>query len=75
MVMNKIYIIVWTGRDSDTGYWGQYPCLEDGFFTNKQKAQEYADYLNASEEPEYDEDAEEKSEYGITEIMRNGGIK
>lgn len=70
--MNKIYIIVWIGRDSDTEFWGNYPCLEHGFFTNKEKAQKYADYLNASIEPEYDEEAEEKPEYGITEITKNG---
>jgi hypothetical protein len=71
--MNKIYIIVWTGRDSDTEHWDKYPCLEDGFFTDKEKAQEYADYLNASEEPEYDEYAEEESGYGIVEILKNKG--
>lgn len=69
--MDEIYIIVWTGRDSDTGYWGHYPCLDDGFFTSKKEAEEYAEYLNASEEPEYDEDAEESTSYGVVKLIKN----
>lgn len=66
--MNDIYIIVWTGRDSESGVWDTYPCYNYGYFTNKDSAQEFADILNKTEPREYDEDANDMETYGIQVI-------
>lgn len=69
--MNKIYLIVWTGRDCDSGVWDNYPYFEAGFFTSKQKAQEWADYMNETSEFDYDEDAEDTPSFQIMSVVRN----
>lgn len=66
-----IYVIVWTGRDCDSGVWDTYPMLDEGFFYDKHKAQDWADYLNASEMPDYDADAEDMPSYGIQSVCLN----
>lgn len=66
--MTDIYIIVWTGRDSESGVWDTYPCYNYGYFTNKDSAQEFADILNKTEPREYDTDADDMETYGIQVI-------
>lgn len=68
--MQKIYMLVWVGRDYDTGYWGEYPCLDEGFFTDENAAQEYADYLNDSGEFDYDDDREETPHYRVQYVNK-----
>lgn len=63
--MNKIYLIMWNGRDVDSDIWDSYPCYDQGFFLNKQKAQDCADYLNKTSDFDYDYEAEETPNYSI----------
>lgn len=68
--MQKIYVLVWIGRDDETGHWGEYPCLGEGFFTDEKIAQKYADYLNDTAEFDYDNDAEETPYYRVQYVYR-----
>lgn len=66
--MKDIYIIVWTGRDSDSDIWGTYPRYNYGYFISKESAQEFADILNKTEPGEYDSNAYNTEAYGIQVI-------
>ena len=63
--MQEIYLIVWVGRDCESGVWGEYPCLDFGYFTDKNKAQSKADELNNETPREYDTDADDIETYVI----------
>lgn len=68
--MKEIYLIVWVGRDCDSGVWGEYPCLDIGYFTDKNKAQERADLLNNMCPLEYDTDADDIETYVVQVITK-----
>lgn len=65
----ELYVIVWTGRDCESGVWDEYPCFQYGYFTSKLEALQRATDLNNEEPGEYDEDAEEESAYGVKTIL------
>ena len=66
--MNEIYVIVWTGRDCQSDVWDTYPMLDEGYFTDKQKAQSYADYLNKEQYGDIDPDCDDQEQYGIVAV-------
>lgn len=45
----EIYVIVYSGRDKDSGVWDEYPCLDYGYFTDKDAADKFAEHLNKEE--------------------------
>ena len=65
----ELYVIVWTGRDCESGVWDEYPCFQYGYFTSKLEALQRATDLNNEEPGEYDDDAEEESAYGVKTIL------
>lgn len=67
--MNKIYIIVWVGRDSDSDVWDEYPEYRFGFFTNEDTVKAKVFSLNKSTPGEFDENAEEAEGYSYREIL------
>ena len=69
--MKRIYIITWTGRDSDSGVWDTYPCWEHGFFTDITKAEYYANYLNNHEPQEFDDQADEPTGYWFIGVEKH----
>ena len=66
--MNKIYVISWAGRDSDSGIWATYPVWDYGYFTTKKEAQAFVKQLNIEEPGEYDTEARAKSKYVVIGI-------
>ena len=68
--MNKVYLIIWIGRDSDSEIWDSYPCYGFGFFTNENVIRKKVEQLNKSEPGEYDEEAEETERYDYIEITK-----
>ena len=69
--MDTIYVIVWTGRDSESGVWDTYPMLDEGYFISKEKAQDWADYLNEGQYGEVDPDDDDQGQYGIRAVQFN----
>lgn len=69
--MTEIYIIMWRGRDSESEIWDDYPCFNCGFFTEKDKAEQFVIDLNNQEPAEYDEDAQETSGYYVALLRKN----
>ena len=65
----ELYVIVWTGRDCESGVWDEHPCFQYGYFTSKLEALQRATDLNNEEPGEYDDDAEEESAYGVKTIL------
>ena len=61
--MNEIYIIVWTGRDSESGIWDTYPVWRFGYYTNEEIVKEKVKQLNDYMPGEYDPDTEEEEKY------------
>ena len=68
--MNKVYIITWEGRDSESGFWDEYPCYGFGFFLTEESVREKVKQLNKSEPGEYDEQAEETEKYKYLAINK-----
>lgn len=68
--MKEIYLIVWVGRDYESGVWGEYPSLEFGYFTDKDRAQGKADELNNETPREYDADAEDIETYVVQSVHK-----
>lgn len=75
--MNKqIFIIVFNGRDCDSGVWDTYTQYEQGFFYNRENAQKICDDLNKTSDFVYDEDADEIPSYEVvllTNYENQGG--
>lgn len=67
--MKEIYIITWTGRDSESGVWDIYPCFNFGYYTTYESAQDKADELNGTEPREYDEDADDVETYAAQVVL------
>ena len=67
--MKEIYIIMWTGRDSESGVWDTYPCFNYGYFIDYESAQDKADELNRTEPREYDADADDMETYVVQVIQ------
>jgi len=63
------YIIVWVGRDCDSGVWDAYPCITQGVFLKKEDAQKKIDEFNKEDPPHYDKDADETTGYDWREII------
>ena len=66
--MEEIYVICWTGRDSESGVWDTYPMFDYGYYTDYNSAQAKADELNETEMREYDEDADDVETYVVQAI-------
>lgn len=66
-----IYIIAWTGRDSDSGVWDTYPCFEYGAFLEKSAALKTAYDLNVVHPGKYDADADDTEGYIVQDIAIN----
>lgn len=73
--MDKIFIILWTGRDVDTGFWDSYPCYTEGFFLSEDEARRWAKKLNNESYFDYDEEAEETPYFSYKQINRNDKLK
>lgn len=64
----EIYMIFWVGRDSDSGIWGSYPVVEEGYYDTHTDAHLRAMKLNDEQPPEYDKDAGENMRYEVVRI-------
>ena len=68
--VTDIYIIVWSGRDAESGIWDNYPQLDYGYFTDADTASIKANELNRLYPGEYDEDAEEDEKFDYVAIHK-----
>lgn len=68
--MNKIiYMVVWRGRDSDTGAWlPDWPCWQCGVFSTRQAAEQVCKHYQEIDPAYYDDVAGEYSGYWVKEI-------
>lgn len=66
--VKSVFIITWTGRDSDSDIWDEYPVYRFGFYTEEARVKEKVAKLNARHPGEYDSDAEETERYDYKEI-------
>ena len=66
--MNEIYIIMWRGRDVETGVWDDYPCFSQGYYTDYNTAQAVVDELNNTDPREYDAEADDMETYVVQVI-------
>lgn len=56
---DDIYVIVWRGRDCDSGVWDDYPILLEGYFNDYQSANARAKELEKVYGIQWDSVAEE----------------
>lgn len=68
--MTQIYLIIWRGRDSDSGVWDDYVCWDYGFFDNHMDCEKVVNELNKTS-GEYDSDAEDYEKYYV-KIVKKG---
>lgn len=54
---NYIYIITWTGRDTDSEVWDEYPVYRYGYYTDAVAVEEKVKKLNQMRPAEYDTEA------------------
>lgn len=66
-----IYLIAWVGRDCETGIWDTYPCYDEGYFTDKDKATQHMHLIEKRICMEWDGEAEEFEHYTLIEIHKH----
>lgn len=63
--MDNIFIIVWVGRDADSGVWDRYPYMNFGYFRNRSNAEAACRTINKYQGCAYDPDADEEEHYEV----------
>ncbi len=67
---SKVYIIMWSGRDSDSEVWDDYPCFDYGFYTDFDSAHKKVIELNEQHPGEYDSDADATETYWVKTLNK-----
>jgi len=73
--MNQIFMVYWTGRDEESGFWQSKLQEQFGFFIDVNKAHDFVNKLNELDPPVYDEEAEDDSKYAVYNVKFTGDIE